>query len=207
LEEEENNKKRKFKLLLASSSPRRKLILQQLKINFDAIEPSEVVEKIFASPYKTVVFNSRLKAQFACNNAIINNLCLSDTIIAGFDTAIYMRGRYYGKPGSQAQAESYLQEFSGKKHSAITGVCLIDAGSGKQVCGFEVTVVKFRKLGTDAIKKYLESGNFSDKAGAYDIYGFGSILIEKINGCFYNVAGLPVNRFLCLMDKLGYSVL
>ena len=204
--EEENSNKR-IKIILASSSPRRKLILQKLKIDFDVIKPSPIKEVTYKNPEKTVITNSNFKAQFAFNRAIINNLNLKGTIIAGFDTIIWMRGKYYGKPSNNFLAESYLMDFSGKSHLVLTGVTIIESSTSKKVQGFEKTIVKFRKLNNNFIRKYLKVENVLDKAGAYDIYGYGSILIEKIKGCFYNVAGLPVSKFLKLLNKLGYDIL
>jgi septum formation protein len=206
LEEEEKNKKKKLKIILASSSPRRKLILEKLKLDFDVVAPSGITEKVLKSPLATVINNSLAKAQSVYNNAIINNYRSTETVIAGFDTVIYLRGRYFGKPRDNIQAEQYLLALSGRTHRAITGVTVIDLRSLKTVSGYGITKVKFNKLEKSLVKYYLEKETVTDKAGAYDISGYGNILVKKINGCFYNVAGLPVQKFLYLLGLLGYKL-
>jgi septum formation protein len=152
LEEEEKNKKKKLKIILASSSPRRKLILEKLKLDFDVVAPSGITEKVLKSPLATVINNSLAKAQSVYNNAIINNYRSTETVIAGFDTVIYLRGRYFGKPRDNIQAEQYLLALSGRTHRAITGVTVIDLRSLKTVSGYGITKVKFNKLEKSLVK-------------------------------------------------------
>lgn len=209
LEEEENKiiNKKNFKIILASSSPRREIILQKLRLSYTAVKPDQVLEKNLKNPCKTVLANSILKAQFVYNNAIINNLNYKDSVIAGFDTIVCLKGKNIGKPADLIDAEKYLRELSGRVHRVITGVSLVDTETGSSVNGIEITKVRFRKLDISEIKSYLKIENVLDKAGAYDILGFGSVLIEKIDGCFYNVAGLPVFKFLQLLSKLSYKII
>jgi septum formation protein len=214
LEEEEKNKKLKDcrdiilednisrRIILASDSPRRKKILENLRIDFDVIKPSGAVEKSFKNPRKTAVYNSSIKAQFVYNHAIINNLDYRNCVIAGFDTIVYLDGRNLGKPEDIDQAYNFLETLSGRIHRVITGVSIIDFKTGSIVSGSEMTVVKFRDLSSGQITDYLSVENVSDKAGAYDISGYGAMLVEKINGCFYNVAGLPVYRFFELLKEI-----
>ncbi|MCL5069851.1 MAG: Maf family protein [Actinobacteria bacterium] len=203
MEEEEDNKR----IILASSSPRRKRILEQLHLDFEIIEPSKSVEKLFKNPYETVSYNSLAKVKNIYNHAIINNLNYRNALIAGFDTIVYCRGRFFGKPLDIKMARDFLTSLSGKSHSVISSVSVLNFNSGSFLSDSDITVVKFRKLDKAEIEKYLEIEYVSDKAGAYDIMGFGSILIEKINGCFYNVAGLPVGKFIGLMKKFNYKIL
>ena len=214
MEEEEKNKKADSsrdinsednssrRIVLASASPRRKKILENLRIDFDVIKPSGAVEKSYKNPRKTVVYNSGIKAQFVYNHAIINGLDYSNCIIAGFDTIVYFNGRSLGKPRGSDQAYDFLQTLSGKTHRVITGVSIIDFKTGSIVSGSETTIVKFRNLSSGQITDYLSSEDVFDKAGAYDISGYGAMLVEKINGCFYNVAGLPVYRFFELLKEI-----
>jgi septum formation protein len=203
LEEEEDNKR----IILASSSARRKKILEQLHMDFEIIEPKESEERLFKNPYKTVCYNSLVKAKNIYNHAIVNGLNYKNALIAGFDTIVYWRGRFFGKPDDINMAMDFLTSLSGKSHFVISGAAVLDFDSGKYLSGSDTTRVKFRKLGKPEIEKYLEIEYVLDKAGAYDILGFGSILIEKINGCFYNIAGLPVNRFIGLIKKFNYKIL
>ncbi len=195
------------KIILASGSPRRKKILENLRIDFDVIEPSGTVEKFFKNPRKTVVYNSSIKAQFVYNHAIINSLNYKNCIVAGFDTIVYFDGRILGKPLSIGQARDFLCILSGNIHRVITGVSIIDSKTGSIISESETTVVKFRSLSLSQIDNYLAADDGADKAGAYDISGLGSMLVEKINGCFYNAAGLPVYRFLKLLERFDYKIL
>jgi septum formation protein len=190
------------KIILASGSPRRKKILESLRIDFDVIKPSGAVEKLFKNPRKTVLYNSGIKAQFVYNHAIMNSSNYRNCVIAGFDTIVYFNGRNLGKPGGIEQAYDFLQTLSGKIHRVITGVSIIDFETGSIVSGSETTIVKFRSLSSGQIADYLSVEGVSDKAGAYDISGYGAMLVEKINGCFYNVAGLPVYRFFELLKEI-----
>ncbi len=204
-EEEENNPERL--IILASSSPRRKRILEQLNIDFDIMKPTSATEKHFRDPYRTVRYNSTIKAKFIYNHVIINDSKHKNSIIAGFDTVVFYRDRYLGKPCSHDEAFEYIKMLSGDKHSVVTGLTLIDALSEKTVTGTEATEVRFRQLEDGEIESYLRIEDVYDKAGAYDISGLGSMLVERINGCFFNVAGLPVFRFIKLLERINYKVL
>jgi septum formation protein len=190
------------KIILASGSPRRKKILENLRIDFDIIKPSGAVEKLFKNPRKTVVYNSGIKAQFVYNHAIMNSSDYRNCVIAGFDTIVYFNGRNLGKPQGVDQAYDFLQTLSGKIHRVITGVSIIDFKTGSIISGSETTIVKFRSISPGQIADYLSVEDVSDKAGAYDISGYGAMLVERINGCFYNVAGLPVYRFFELLKEI-----
>ena len=203
MEKEEDNKR----IILASSSSRRKKILEQLHLDFEIIEPINAEERLFKNPYKTVCYNSLAKAKNVYNHAIINGLNYKNALIVGFDTIVYRRSRFFGKPDDIKTAMDFLTSLSGKSHRVISSVSVLDFNSGKYLSDSDITIVKFRKLDKVEIEKYLEIEYVLDKAGAYDISGFGSILIEKINGCFYNVAGLPVNKFIGLIKKFNYKIL
>ena len=206
MEEEEGNNPERL-IILASSSPRRKRILEQLDIAFNVIEPSGTIEKNFRDPYRTVKYNSSIKAKFIYNHVIINDSKYKSSVIAGFDTVVFFRDRFLGKPSSHSEAFDYIKLLSGKVHSVITGLTVIDVSSEKTYTDTETTEVKLRKLNDSEIENYLKVEYVYDKAGAYDISGLGSILVEKINGCFFNVAGLPVSRFIGLLEKIDYKVL
>ena len=190
------------RIILASGSPRRKKILENLRIDFDVIKPAGVVEKLFKNPQKTVIYNSSMKAQFVYNHAIINKLNYGNSVIAGFDTIVCFNGRNLGKPRHRSEAHDFIETLSGKTHRVITGVSLIDFKTGSSVSGSQTTIVKFKRISSGQIADYLSAEDVSDKAGAYDISGYGAMLVEKINGCFYNVAGLPVYRFFELLKEI-----
>ena len=97
--------------------------------------------------------------------------------------------------------------LSGANHLVITGLTVVDLSSGKTIADSETTVVRFKILNHEEIENYLRLENVMDKAGAYDISGFGSVLVEKIKGCFYNVAGLPIFKFINMLEKFNYKIL
>jgi septum formation protein len=209
LEEEENKFKygNNFKIILASGSPRRNRILRMLDLEFVTMEPQGAIEKQFGDPVRTTLYNSGIKAQFVYNHVIISNLNCENTVVAGFDTVIQIEGRQIGKPENIEDARDFLKLLSGRTHRVITGTTIIDCFSKKTVCGTEKTEVLFKKLSSREIENYLKKETVTDKAGAYDISGTGCVFVEKINGCFYNVAGLPVFKFSELLTELGYFLI
>ncbi len=208
--EEEGHRK---KIILASASLRRKEILKLLKLDFKVIEPKDCEERQFKNPYKTVIQNSIIKAKNVYNYIKEHSLKEQDVyygkgfLIAGFDTIIYMNRRYMGKPASVKKAIEFLNILSGRVHRVISGVCVLDSVSGKYRFNTETTKVRFRKLTVEEIKAYVGKEDVLDKAGAYNIFGFGSLLVEKIYGCFFNVAGLPVIKFIDLLRDFEFSVI
>ena len=208
--EEEGRKK----IILTSSSPRRKRILELLKLDFDIIEPKDYLERSLSNPYRTVVLNSSSKARNVYDRIVsgkggkgLEKSYKDKFLVSGFDTIVYLKNKYFGKPSSKKQAEEYLNFFSGKSHLVISGVCVLSSLTGKYLYDTETTRVKFRKLSSIEIKGYIEKENVFDKAGAYNIYGLGSTLVERVDGCFYNVAGLPIFKFVNLLKKFNYKIL
>lgn len=207
---EDHNRK---KIILASASPRRKKIFKLLSLDFEVIKPTGHKEKQFKRPYDTVVYNSTRKAENVFNYVKVRKLKKNiynypgGFLIAGFDTIVYLKGRYLGKPLSNEQAKEYLRFLSGRTHMVVSGVCILDTNTENYRCGFEVTKVKFRNLSPLEIEDYIKKEYVLDKAGAYNIYGMGSMLVEKINGCFFNVAGLPVSQLIDLLKEFDYKIL
>ncbi|MGM0366058.1 MAG: Maf family protein [Actinomycetota bacterium] len=189
------------KLILASASPRRKEILELLKLDFDIIHPEGAREVAYEHPYRMVTENSAIKARHGLRQSSGRGV-----LVCGFDTVVYADGRVFGKPASTAEASHFLKKFNGRTHQVITGVCILD-GDGRKSVDIESTLVEFRKLGDREIDAYLEAEEVLDKAGAYNISGYGAVLVKRIEGCFYNVAGLPVARFISLLEDFNYKIL
>ena len=171
-------------LILASQSPRRRELLKYITDDF-TVKVSEVDETLpdGISPSEAVLYLSRIKAEpFAAGG---------DTVI-GADTVVAIDGEILGKPANKEDARAMLTKLSGKTHSVFTGVTVIR--DGKEQSFFEETKVKFFNLSENEIEKYIKTGEPLDKAGAYGIQGFGSLLVEKIDGDYFNVVGLPVSR-------------
>lgn len=180
-------------LILASKSPRRKELLSLITNDF-VIRSADVDESLpeNISPAKAVEYLSKIKAIPFKNDV--------DTVI-GADTVVAADGKILGKPADRKDAYNMLKMLSGKYHSVFTGVTVIKPNS-IQTLSVE-TKVKFFELTDSEIYNYTETGECDDKAGAYGIQGKGALLVEKIEGDYFNVVGLPVSTLnKMLFDKL-----
>ena len=187
-------------LILASASPRRAQILAQVGLKFKIImKPTD--ENIKAdSPEKLVRTLAEKKARAVAEN-------LENEIVLGADTVVVLDGQIFGKPHDRAEAFAMLSSLSGKMHEVITGFCLIDAaGEYADIIKSVTTKVYFRILSAEEINHYLDLGEYCDKAGSYAIQGIGAQFVEKIEGCFYNVVGLPQTEVVCALAKRDVSI-
>ena len=126
---------------------------------------------------------------------------ISEGIVIGADTVVVLDGEILGKPSDASEALSMLTKLSGKPHRVITGLAVIDTVSGKKHVEYETTLVYFKNLDKDEINAYIDCGEYSDKAGSYAIQGKGSLLVEKIEGCYFNVVGLPISRLNSILRR------
>lgn len=171
-------------IILASQSPRRQELLKLITNDFE-IKVSNVDETLPSgiSPKDAVLYLSKIKAEPFKNHS---------DIIIGADTVVALDGKILGKPKNDENAREMLKFLSGKAHSVFTGVTLI---KGDITRSFSVeTKVKFFDLTDEEIDEYIKTGEPADKAGAYGIQGYGSLLVEKIDGDYFNVVGLPVSK-------------
>lgn len=171
-------------LILASKSPRRRELLSLITTDFE-IKSADVDETLpeGISLQEAVLHLSKIKAE-PFNNGI-------DTVI-GADTVVAVDSKILGKPADRQQAVEMLKSLSGKCHSVFTGVTVIKP---EQSVTFSVeTKVKFYDLSDEEIYSYIATGECDDKAGAYGIQGKGSLLVEKIDGDYFNVVGLPISK-------------
>jgi septum formation protein len=173
-------------LVLASQSPRRKEILENAGFK-PVIRVSGVPEKWAAgeSPRDYVVRLARAKAEAVERNA--------GEVVLGADTVVVLEGEVLEKPDSAAVAEKMIAKLSGREHVVITGICL--RADASTITDAAATVVQFAALTPSEIIGYAYSGEPMDKAGAYAIQGLASKFIERIEGCYFNVMGLPVSLF------------
>ena len=190
----------KFKVakpvILASASPRRKEILSLLGFPFTVV-PSNVSEDLDVENDDFEGYARKLAAMKT--QAVANDE--PDSIVIGADTIVVHEGKLYSKPESKEQAQAFLKELSGKTHTVITGVGLF---MDDQLRTFSVeTKVTFRELDDLLINAYVESGDPMDKAGGYGIQTAGALLVEKIDGDYYNVMGLPIAKLTEHMRELG----
>ncbi|MBV6420954.1 MAG: Septum formation protein Maf [Ignavibacteriaceae bacterium] len=179
----------KIPIYLASKSPRRRKLLKQLGINFkvfsvntpedflDGEHPVECVKRI------------------ALEKMELAKLKVKESIIITADTIVVLHHKVIGKPVSKSDAIKILSVLSGKVHTVYTGFCVLNQKNDTMILDYEKTDVEFRKLLKDEITDYVDGGSPMDKAGAYGIQDdFGAVFVKRINGCYYNVVGLPLTK-------------
>ena len=183
------------RIVLASGSPRRREIMEKYNIDL-IVEKSNVDENINRgeTPEQVSMTLSLIKALDVSNR-------FSKDIVIGADTIVVVDGKILGKPKGKEDAYDMLNILSGRIHEVITGVALIKADMNIKIIDYEKTRVKFRKLTDDMIYRYIGTNEPFDKAGAYAIQGVGQILVENIDGCFFNVVGLPLTKIDKLLSK------
>ncbi|MBQ7820872.1 MAG: septum formation protein Maf [Clostridia bacterium] len=189
------------KLILASASARRREILSHIGLEYTAINADvDEVNGLPDTPDGTVETLSERKAR-----AIVDK-CGSGNIVIGSDTIVYKDGKILTKPTDADEAKRMLCELSGSVHQVYSGLCVTDGS--KTVRTHAVTSVKMRVISQREIDAYVATGEPLDKAGAYGIQDLGGIFVEKIDGDYYNVVGLPLEK-LCtvLADEFGCNVL
>ncbi len=183
-----------YKFYLASQSPRRKMLLEQAHFKFEIL--TKDVKELVPNGMKSdniPEYLAKLKA-----NAVVDYLAKENEIIISADTIVCLNEQIFGKPKNAKEAKNTLQLLSGKIHQVITGVCLTSLT--KQVSFSETAYVYFKELNEEQIDFYIETYKPYDKAGAYAIQEWmGIIGIEKIEGCYFNIMGLPVSKLVTVL--------
>lgn len=180
-----------MRLVLASTSPQRRDILQQLRIPFDAVAPAYVEhDPPDADPVSLVRSHAAGKAR---------SVHRPGRATLGVDTTVQLDGRLYGKPRDVDDAVAMLHELSGRAHVVLSGLCLIGP-SGETVDHAE-TLVTFRPLDERAMREYVGSGEWRGRAGGYAIQGLGGRLVERIDGDYANVVGLPAALLVTTLER------
>lgn len=183
-------------LILASGSPRRRQLLEQIGLTF-AVRSSDVDESVSPglTPAQVVESLSARKGEAVAAEAVPGDLVLSA------DTVVALDGAILGKPRDRAEAEAMLTALSGRTHQVYTGVTLLQ--DGRRLTEHEVTAVTFRPLSPEEIAAYVSTGEPMDKAGAYGIQGLGALLVERLEGDYFNVMGLPLCRLGEMLAQFG----
>ncbi|MEG0371263.1 MAG: Maf family protein [Clostridium sp.] len=189
-----------MEIILASGSPRRQDILNLFPVEFKT-QVSNINEDVdIDDPYILVEKLSFDKAM----DVAVNN---PDSIVIGADTIVYLDGVILGKPKSKEEAFDMLKSLSGRRHEVITGISIVIGNKKIQLKDHETTGVFFKYLSDEEVLSYIETGEPFDKAGSYGIQGIGSIFIDKIEGCYFNVVGLPTNKLYNLLGRIGVNLL
>ena len=195
-------------IILASASPRRKEILEGLGVDF-RIVVADVDESSTEKDPKRLTEELSCRKGLAVWERIVNEgvdgIDPDDCVIISSDTVVYCDGEIFGKPRDKADAERMIRAISGGEHCVVSGVAITRGGVCKSVSC--VTKVRVSELDEGELMRYIESGEPMDKAGSYAIQGRFSLWIEGIDGCYFNVVGLPVNAlqklyFECTGERL-----
>ena len=189
-----------MKLILASKSPRRKKILSKLDIPFNVI-PSQIDESAIKHNKEPAKYAQTL-ATMKCEE--VSEKFTNHTVI-GADTIVVINETILGKPKNKNDAQSMLETLSGQIHEVITAVSVKNLEQNINCSFVELTKVSFYNISKNNISYYLNSNAPYDKAGAYGIQDWSSIFVEKINGCYENVVGFPLSRFVMELEKIGIN--
>ena len=192
-----------MKVILASKSPRRVEILEKIVKEF------EVVQSNFDE--NTIDFKGDVEKyvkDLSINKAIEVSKRLNEpSIVIAADTVVFQNGKVLEKPKSEEDAFSMLSSLSGNTHKVYSGICLINTYNDTVVTDCDCTEVKFSELNPRQIRNYINSGEPMDKAGAYGIQGLGGAFVERIEGCYYNVMGLPLNKLYKALENYDITIL
>ena len=185
-----------MKIILASKSPRRKEILENLGFKFDIVTADTDESSDVTDPESLVQILAVRKGK-----AVADNHSENDTLIISCDTVVCCDGKILGKPRNEDDAKQMLRSLSCRSHTVLSGLVLFY--NGKTISGVDKTEVYFATMPESFIDSYVASGDPMDKAGSYAVQGKTSLYIDKIDGCYFNVVGLPVRLLAKLLNNLG----
>jgi len=188
-------------IILASASPRRKELLEKIGLRFE-VEPSNYEEDMHSGlePHEFAQRISLEKAEVVARKH-------KNAIVISADTLIVFGSQILGKPHTEKEARKMLETINGKSHSVITGFSIIDTGKNKALSKSVETKVYIRKLASVEIEAYVKSKESLDKAGAYAIQGLGAVIVERIEGDYFNVVGLPLSALTEALKEFGINIL
>jgi len=188
-------------IILASASPQRKELLEKIGLKFE-VEPSNSEEGIDLGlePHEFAQKVAFGKAEVVASKH-------KNAIVIAADTFIVFGGQIVGKPHTENEARKILETLNGRSHSVITGFSIVDTSKNKTLSKSVETKVYIRKLTLAEIGAYVKSKEPLDKAGAYAIQGLGSVIVEKIEGDYYNVMGLPLSALTEALKEFGINIL
>ncbi len=189
-----------MRIILASSSPQRKALLEQIGLKFETI-PSNYKEDMQMN-----IGHKDLAMHLAYGKAKNVAEKVKEGLVIGVDTFIILDGERIGKPKNSKDAKQILKRSSGKTLDVYSGLAIIDYTTKKSVTDYEITKVKMREIPDEEIDAYIETKEPLNKAGACAIEGIGAIFIERIEGCYFNIVGLPLYCLWKNLKKLGLDV-
>ncbi|MCF2937305.1 Maf family protein [Paenibacillus alkaliterrae] len=206
----ENNKKRNeaiSQLVLASSSPRRKELVASLDLSLPvyilSTDTDESIEPDW-TPVQVVEQLSLRKAQAAA--AMLRQQNADSSVIIGSDTIVVLDGDVLGKPVDDEEAKAMLKRMQGRAHEVYTGVACVLSASGEAIVAHRMTKVQMKPLSDERIARYAATGEPRDKAGSYGIQGLGATIVDRIDGCYFNVVGLPLSLLSDMLAEYDIHV-
>lgn len=188
------------KIILASTSPRRKELLRQIGLAV-TVMPSDFEEDMSLN-----LSDAELAKTLALGKAKSVAKRLKKGVVIGSDTFIVFKKERIGKPKDKNDARKILKTLSGKTMKIYSGLAVIDLEKKKEFTDCEITELKLKKLSKKEIENYIKTGEPLDKAGAFAIQGRGAVFIQKINGCYSNVIGLPLYKLYLILQKSGIDI-
>lgn len=189
------------KLILASASPRREEILKKLNLKFTVV-PSKIDESKFVN-----LAPEKMVRELALAKARDVSQLVEDTIIIAADTVILNKREVLGKPESNEDAAEMLKKLSNGKHTVLTGVAVCSLFDGQEVTEVDKTDVFMSDMSGEDIKKYIETGEPMGKSGSYAVQGLGSIFVERIEGSYFTVMGLPIHKLAKILADFSIGIL
>jgi septum formation protein len=191
-----------MRLILASGSPRRAELLRNAGIRFET-QVSKIEEAQLPGESASAMVLRLAEAKARAVSARLGEL-KDPVLVIGADTVVELNGQVVGKPGSAKSAHTMLGRLSGKTHCVLTGVAVIRLPDGAARSKVESTSVRFASLSDREIKQYAATAEPLDKAGGYAIQGLAGPFVERIEGCYFNVVGLPLARLYRMLVELGW---
>lgn len=189
-----------MRLLLASASPRRAEILRSAGFSFGVVKAS--IDETPRRGEAPAVLVQRLAAEKA---RVAAKGVREDSVILAADTEVVCDGRIFGKPATEEDAKAMLGSLSGKTHQVLTGIALMRMPRAELGVEMEETQVTFANLTSEEIAGYIASREPFDKAGGYAIQGRGGVFVTRIEGCYFNVMGLPLARLYRMLREIGWK--
>lgn len=180
-------------LVLASSSPRRRQLLEMLGIPF----------RVHSADVQEIPLPNEAPAAYTSRLARDKARAVPGAWVLGADTTVVLDGHLLEKPADAEDAVRMLTRLAGRRHEVITAVCLL--ADGREFVAVDTTAVYFRPATEEFLRAYVATGEPMDKAGAYGIQGYGAALVDRIEGDFFSVMGLPVRKVLDLLDAAGWG--
>ena len=187
----------KLQIILASASPRREHLLREMGLRFIVVRPDGVEELLGGAASDVLAIqNAQHKARAVAGRH-------PESMVIGADTIVVLNGKPFGKPRHMEEAQDMLGELVGRRHEVVTGVCLVHRSLDTELTFADTTRVWMRPLTRPQIAEYLGKINPLDKAGAYAIQEHGEGIVERIEGSYSNVMGLPTERLRATLERLG----